>query len=151
VKLSYDGAMASSPAPPIPHLAYELRETLGRLTRRLRAEPGPSVPHLAVLGLLDREGPKSVSDLAAAQRMRPQSMAQNVRELQDAGLVTRRPDPHDGRRAFVELTPAGTERILASRAAREDWLAQTLTGALDAGERERLLDALTLLDRLARA
>jgi DNA-binding MarR family transcriptional regulator len=144
-------SMATSPAPPVPLLAYELRETLGRLTRRLRAEPGPSVPHLAVLGLLDREGPRSVSDLAAAQRMRPQSMAQSVRELEDAGLVTRRPDPHDGRRAFVELTPAGTGRILASRAAREDWLAQTLTGALDVAERKRLHDALALLDRLARA
>lgn len=144
--------MATRPAPPSTStLAYELRETLGRLTRRLRAEPGPSVPHLAVIGLLDREGPKSVSDLAHAQRMRPQSMAQNVRELEEAGLVTRRPDPDDGRRAFVELTPAGTESILASRAAREDWLAQTLLGALDARERAALHDALALLDRLARA
>jgi DNA-binding MarR family transcriptional regulator len=144
--------MATTPAPPpTSTLASELRETLGRLTRRLRAEPGPSVPHLAVIGLLDREGPKSVSDLAHAQRMRPQSMAQNVRELEEAGLVTRRPDPDDGRRAFVELTPAGTASILASRAAREDWLAQTLAGALDARERAALHDALALLDRLARA
>jgi DNA-binding MarR family transcriptional regulator len=149
--MSYDGAMATSSAPPVSLLAYELRETVGRVIRRLRTEPGPSVPHLAVLGLLEREGPKSVSDLAAAQRMRPQSMAQNVRELQDAGLVTRRPDPGDGRRAFVELTPAGTARILASRAAREDWLAQTLAGTLDAAERAALHDALGLLDRIARA
>ena len=88
-------------------LAHELRETVGRLIRRLRAEPGPPFAQLAVLGRLDREGPASISDLAAADRMRPQSMAQTVRDLEEAGLVSRRPDPQDGRRSFVELTAAG--------------------------------------------
>ena len=54
---------------------------------------------MTVLGRLDREGPASISDLAAAERMRPQSMAQTVRDLEAAGLVSRRPDPDDGRRA----------------------------------------------------
>jgi DNA-binding MarR family transcriptional regulator len=138
-------------APPTPLLAHELRVSLGRVVRRLRAEPGPPVPVLAVLGLLEREGPASVSDLAATQRMRPQSMAQTVKELEASGLVTRRPDPDDGRRAFVELTDAGRERILASRAAREDWLAETLDRDFDAADRARLHDALELLDRIARA
>jgi DNA-binding MarR family transcriptional regulator len=143
--------MSSAAPPPAPLLAHELRITLGRVVRRLRAAPGPPVPVVAVLGALDRGGPQSVSDLAAAQRMRPQSMAQTVRELEAAGLVTRRSDPADGRRRFVELTPAGTAQILASRAAREDWLAETLARELDAHERARLRDALELLDRIARA
>jgi DNA-binding MarR family transcriptional regulator len=83
--------------------------------------------------------------------MRPQSMAQTVRELQEAGLVTKRPDPADGRRAFVELTDAGAERLQATRAAREDWLRATLERDFDAAEREQLRAALTLLDRLADA
>ena len=95
-------------------LAHELRETLGRLIRRLRVEPGPPIPQLAVLGRLDREGPASVSDLAAAERMRPQSMAQTVRDLEDARLVSRRPDPDDGRRSFVELTAVGLETLNAT-------------------------------------
>ena len=33
-------------------LAHELRETLGRVLRRLRAEPGPPIPQLAVLSRL---------------------------------------------------------------------------------------------------
>ncbi|MCW2984154.1 MAG: MarR family transcriptional regulator [Conexibacter sp.] len=138
-------------APPTTLLAHELRVSLGRVVRRLRAEPGPPVPVLAVLGLLEREGPASVSDLAATQRMRPQSMAQTVKELEASGWVARRPDPDDGRRAFVELTDAGREKILASRAAREDWLAETLARDFDAADRARLHDALELLDRIARA
>jgi len=132
-------------------LAHELRETMGRVVRRLRAEPGPPIPQLAVLGRLDREGPASISDLAAAERMRPQSMAQTVRDLEDAGHVSRRPDPEDGRRSIVELTPAGLEALHATRARREDWLTQTLDRELDADEREVVRRALSLLDRVAGA
>jgi DNA-binding MarR family transcriptional regulator len=141
----------SAPAPSTTHLAHELRETLGRVVRRLRAEPGPPIPLMAVIGLLDREGPASVSDLAAAQRMRPQSMAQTVKELEATGLVSRRPDPDDGRRAIVELTPAGRTAIADARTAREDWLGATLDRELDADERAELRRALTLLDRIAGA
>lgn len=132
-------------------LAHELRETVGRVIRRLRAEPGPPVGQLAVLGRIDREGPASISDLAAADRMRPQSMAQTVRDLEEAGLVSRRPDPQDGRRSFVELTPAGLETLRATRARREDWLTQTLDRELDGEQRDLLRRALKLLNRLADA
>ena len=49
----------------------------------------------------------SVSDLAAPRGVKPQSMAQTVDDLEIEGLVTRRPDPDDRRRALVELTDAG--------------------------------------------
>jgi DNA-binding MarR family transcriptional regulator len=132
-------------------LAHDLRETLGRVLRRLRAEPGPPLGQMAVLSRLDREGPASISDLAAADRMRPQSMAQTVHELQRAGLVSRRPDPADGRRSFVELTPAGLETLKATRARREDWLTRALDSELDADERELVRRALALLGRVADA
>jgi DNA-binding MarR family transcriptional regulator len=131
-------------------LAHEFRETLGRLVRRLRAEGGqPPVGQLSVLGRLDREGPASTSDLAAAERMRPQSMAQTVRDLEAAGLVSRRPDPGDGRRALVELTPAGREGLREGRSRREGWLTQLFERELTAAERETLRAALPLLRRIA--
>jgi DNA-binding MarR family transcriptional regulator len=130
-------------------LAHELRETVGRVVRRLRAEPGPSARYMTVLSRLDRGGPSSTSDLAAAERMRPQSMAQTVHDLEQEGLVSRRPDPADGRRAFVELTGAGHELLRATRARRETWLAQALERELDDRERALLREALALLGRLA--
>ncbi len=131
-------------------IAHEFRETLGRVIRRLRAEGGqPPVGQTAVLGRLDREGPASTSDLAAAERMRPQSMAQTVRDLESAGLVSRRPDPDDGRRALVELTPAGLERLHTTRARREGWLAELFEREFTTAERETLRAALPLLRRIA--
>jgi DNA-binding MarR family transcriptional regulator len=132
-------------------LASELRETLGHLVRRLRAEHGFPLSQGTVLGRLDRSGPQSISDLAAAERVRPQSMAQTVHDLETAGLVSRRPDPDDRRRAFVELTPVGRETLVADRRHREGWLAQALEHDLSAKERALLGEAVELLQRLASA
>ncbi|MGA2927343.1 MAG: MarR family transcriptional regulator [Solirubrobacteraceae bacterium] len=132
-------------------LAHQLRETLGRVVRRLRAEPGPSVGRLAVLGRLDRDGPASISTLATCERMRPQSMAQTVHDLEIGGLVSRRPDPGDGRRVFIELTAAGLELLHKTRARRETWLTDALERELDADERALLSEALALLARVADA
>jgi DNA-binding MarR family transcriptional regulator len=137
--------------PPTTLLAHELRETLGRVIRRLRAEPGPSVGRMAVLGRLDRDGPSSTSDLATAEKMRPQSMAQTVNDLQAEGLVSRRPDPNDRRRAFIELTSRGRELLQTTRARRETWLTEALDSKLDADERALLHQAINLLERIADA
>src|SRR5437588_11819409 len=105
-------------------LASDLRDVLGRLVRRLRAENRFPLSHGAVLGRLDREGAQSVSDLAVAERVRPQSMAQTVGDLEADGLVVRSPDPGDRRRALVELTDEGRAALEADRRRREGWLAR---------------------------
>jgi DNA-binding MarR family transcriptional regulator len=130
-------------------VASELREVLGRLVRRLRAERRFSLSQGAVLGRLDREGPQGVSDLAKVERMRPQSMAQTVAELEAEGLVEREPDPRDRRRALVQLTAQGRAILQAERRAREGWLAQAIERDLSTSEQELLSDAVELLRRLA--
>jgi DNA-binding MarR family transcriptional regulator len=132
-------------------LAHDLRETFGRLVRRLRLQTDFPMAQMAILGRLDRFGPASISELAAYERVRPQSMAQTVRDVEAAGWITRRPDPDDGRRQILELTDAGLARVHANRAAHEDWLTQALERELDPAEREQLGEALKLLQRLADA
>ncbi len=135
-------------------VASDLRVVLGQLIRRLRAEHragGFSITHGAVLGRLDREGPQSVSDLAAAERVRPQSMAQTVGDLEADGLVERRPDPGDRRRALVSLTRAGRETLRLDRRHREGWLAEAMASELSPEEQSVMADAVELLRRLAEA
>jgi DNA-binding MarR family transcriptional regulator len=129
-------------------VASELRLVLGQLVRRLRAEHGFPLSHGSVLGRLDREGPQSVSDLAVAERVRPQSMAQTVSDLESDGLVERRPDPDDRRRALVDFTPKGREALEADRRHRIGWLAQAIE-QLSPDEQAVLAEAADLLRRLA--
>jgi DNA-binding MarR family transcriptional regulator len=130
-------------------VASELRSVLGGLVRRLRDEHRFPLSQSAVLGRLDREGAQSVSDLAQAERVRPQSMAQTVGDLEADGLVTRRPDPNDRRRAPVELTEAGRVALDAERRRREGWLASSIAERLSPREQAVLGRAVELLRRLA--
>jgi DNA-binding MarR family transcriptional regulator len=130
-------------------VASDLRVVLGQLIRRLRVEHRFPLAHGAVLGRLDREGPQSVSDLAASERVRPQSMAQTVGDLEADGLVERRPDPADGRRALVELTDRGSDALQADRLHREGWLAQAIADDFSVEDQAVLRDAVELLRRLA--
>ncbi len=140
---------ATAPSLDVSLIASELRVTIGCLVRRLRAEHRFSLAHGSVLGRLDREGPLSTSDLAAAERVRPQSMAQTVSDLEGEGLVSRRPDPSDGRRALLELTEEGHRTLQADRLQREGWLIQAITDGFSEPEQEALARAVPLLTRLA--
>jgi DNA-binding MarR family transcriptional regulator len=128
--------------------ASDLRLVLGQLVRRLRAEHAFPLHHGAVLGRLDREGPQSVSDLATAERVRPQSMAQTVAELEADGLVARSPDPDDRRRALVAMTDAGRDALEADRRRRVGWLFSAIE-QLPPADREALSRATSILARLA--
>jgi DNA-binding MarR family transcriptional regulator len=140
--------MATKTKTDIPATASELRVVLGQLFRRLRSEHRFPLHHGAVLGRLDREGPVSVSDLAAAERVRPQSMAQTVSELESQGLVDRRPDPSDRRRALVELTAAGYETLEDDRRRRVGWLVSAIQELPP--EDQRVLERATaIIGRLA--
>jgi DNA-binding MarR family transcriptional regulator len=130
-------------------LASELRMVLGHLMRRLRAEHRFSISQGAVLGRLDREGTKSIGDLALAERVRPQSMTQTISDLEGEGLIARRPDPADGRRILVELTDQGRDTLEADRRKREGWLARAIAEDLSPSEQQTLMEAVTLLRRLA--
>jgi DNA-binding MarR family transcriptional regulator len=132
-------------------LASELRAVLGQLVRRLRTQHRFPLSQGTVLGRLDRQGAMGVSDLAAAERVRPQSMAQTVADLEAAGMVTRRPDPGDGRRALVELTAEGLATLAADRRDREGWLARAIAEDLDAADRATLQRTVELLRQIAEA
>jgi DNA-binding MarR family transcriptional regulator len=129
-------------------IASELRVVLGQLMRRLRAEPGFPLTQGAVLGRLDRHGPQTTVALAAAERMRPQSMGQTLAELESQGLISRRPDESDGRRTLLDLTPEGRRALAQDRQRREGWLAQAMERGFTPEEQEVLANAIPLLARL---
>jgi DNA-binding MarR family transcriptional regulator len=132
-------------------LAGDLRALVGKLKRRLReqASAGDFTPsQLAVLQRLERDGAATVSSLARAEGMRPQSMGTVVAALESAGLLTGAPDPDDGRQTLWSLTDAFANGMRESRAARQDWLARTIEARLSGVEQTELAHAVELLQRL---
>ena len=107
-------------------IAAELRTAMGKLTRRVKHEDRIPLGQVAVLGALDRDGAMTTSDLAADQRVRPQSMARAVGLLMEQNLITRRAHPTDGRKSLVELSDAGRAALEAERGRRAGWLAQAI-------------------------
>src|SRR5580700_2045052 len=130
-------------------VANELRVVVGQLIRRLRAEHSFPFSQGSVLGRLDRCGTQTVSQLALAERVRPQSMAQTVADLEADGLIARRPDPADRRRTLLELTQQGLRTLEADRSQREGWLAGAISQDLSPAERHLLVRATELLRRLS--
>ncbi|WP_018686192.1 MarR family winged helix-turn-helix transcriptional regulator [Actinokineospora enzanensis] len=134
--------------------ARELRALFSRLRTGLRgvADTHDLTPsQAAVLSRLDKQGVSSTSVLAAAERVRPQSMAATVAGLEKQGLVQREPDPEDGRRQLITLTEAGRNRIEGDRQARREWLARAFGEQFTEGERQEVLRALSLLARLTQS
>ena len=131
--------------------ARDLRVMFSRLRRRLRevATADDLTPtQTAVLLRLAKDGPASASQLAGAERVRPQSMATTVAGLDRHGLIDRTPDPHDGRRRLIGLTPVGRRRAESDRKVREEWLVRAMQDRYTEHERQLINDALALLGRL---
>src|ERR1700761_8932911 len=122
-----------------------------RLRRQLRsvATGGGLTPsQTAVLTRLWKDGSSSTSALAAAEQVRPQSMATIVAALDQHGLIRRAAAPKEGRRQVIPLPTAGRRRAESDRQVREEWLARAMQERYTERERCVILDALSLLQRL---
>ncbi|ADG73677.1 transcriptional regulator, MarR family [Cellulomonas flavigena DSM 20109] len=141
---------AAPPAAADLALATELRVTLGRAVRRIKAERGEaglSDPQFNVLAILLREGPTSPGRLAEHERIAAPAMTRTVGCLADAGLVRKQEHPTDGRQVVVSLTEHGEAEVAETRRRRDAWLATRLAG-LDDDERATLTAAADILRRI---
>lgn len=132
-------------------LAAELRTTLSRTTRRLKAERGDaglSDPQFNVLAVLLHHGPASPGRLAEHERIAAPAMTRTVTCLAERGLVRKDEHPTDGRQVVVSLTPEGEAEVAETRRRRDAWLAARLTG-LTQDERDTLVRAGEILRRIA--
>jgi DNA-binding MarR family transcriptional regulator len=134
-------------------LASELRVSLMRLARRLRAErldEGLTPTQLAVLGTLDRHGPMTLGELAAHEKVQPPSMTRTTAILDERGLLTRVSPEVDRRQVRIAISDAGLALLREDRKRRDAWLAGRFD-QLTSDERALLHQVAPLLDRLAQS
>jgi DNA-binding MarR family transcriptional regulator len=116
-------------------LADELQRAVARISRRVRAElPSHQLPNTqrSVLNHLVKHGPETVRALSDRERVSPPAMTQTVNALQAAGLVTRSPDPGDGRKVLVTATDAARSLNSETQRVKHAWLHDRLAGLSDA-------------------
>ncbi len=130
-------------------LAARLRVVLVRTSRRLRqqADTGLSPSLTAALVAIARRGPLTPSELADVERVKRPTATRFISCLERAGLVTRDPDPDDGRSYRVGITPRGAGLLAAAAGRKNAYLARGLE-TLDADELATLDRAAALLERL---
>ena len=115
------------------------------MARRLRQESGTSgetsPTRTAALATIERDGPLTPSALAELERIQRPTATRVVAHLEEAGLVTRTPDPVDGRVSRVAITPAGRALLKRIRTRKNQYLARRL--------RELAPEELAALERAA--
>lgn len=132
-------------------LAEGLWAIYRKLKRKLREQGEQSnlkPSQVSVLLRLRKDGPATVSSLARAEGMRPQSMSAIITSLLEAGLVTGSPDPNDGRQTLLALSQKCEKLLSDGRAATQDWLTTIIQKKLSSQEQETLASAINLLARL---
>jgi DNA-binding MarR family transcriptional regulator len=141
--------MAERPIPPVPEFLVQLRRTYRRVSVRLDSElaaTGLTTPQYTVLGLLERDGELSASDLAREGLVTAQTMNVMVTALEACGLVVRRRHPGHGRILLAGLTPAGRTALARGRALATRVEAELLASLTEA-ERARLIGSLRAVER----
>lgn len=129
----------------------EVRAVISRLRRRIMkaAEVEDiTLSQMSVLARLSDKGGVTASDLAATEGVRHQSMTATVASLAAMGLAERSPDPDDGRRLLITLTEEGHRRVAEGRQARTEWLAYRLRDRATEEERQTVIAAMAVLQRL---
>jgi len=115
-------------------LLWAVGHGLEAASARMRAELGITGPQRLVLRLIEHFGVVTPGDLADVLHVHPSSLTGNLRRLEKAGLIRRKRDPSDGRRAILTLTPQGrvlneqkkrtveasVQRVLKTIAAKDD-------------------------------
>jgi DNA-binding MarR family transcriptional regulator len=134
---------------PAPSLPARLRLVVTRLARRLRqqGDTEASPTQLSALATIERDGPVTLGELAATERVQPPTITAAVGRLERRGLVRRDIDPGDRRVARVEVTSQGRRLLEQSRSRKTAYLERTLAG-IGADERETLERAAAILERL---
>ncbi|HEX9579461.1 MAG TPA: MarR family transcriptional regulator [Gemmatimonadales bacterium] len=126
----------SRSAPPSSALYREFHDVADRLhslaihllrrLRRVDVESRLTGPRLSALSVVVFGGPLTLSELAAAEQVKPPTMTRLVQALERGGFLRRIPDPIDGRVTRVAATRKGIRVMQEGRERRVRMLTDLL-------------------------
>jgi len=130
-------------------LAAELLYTVARINRLATQRINIKLPfaQARLLSAIEDQGTARISDLAELDHCSQPTMTTQVRKLEDAGLVSRAPDPSDARAVLITITPTGVAMLTQIRAARNAVIDPYLD-RLGESDRQTLVDAVRVMRNL---
>jgi DNA-binding MarR family transcriptional regulator len=136
---------------PILDAAARICRAVTTLAARARAERAGvlTLTETAVLGRLWAVGELTPRELADRLRLQPQSLTRTLASLESAGLLHRTRDPNDGRQYLLSVTAPGALALRDEIRPRDRWLGGVIEQELSAAERDILVVAAGLMERLA--
>lgn len=131
-------------------LARDLRRSVSGFVRAIRQDTGTvRSAQSETLDLLRRLGPMNVASLAEKRGVAHQTMRLVVAQLDSNGLAQQDADPTDRRSRLVSISPAGCDALAREQELRESRIENAIRSRLSLHERDVLLAAIPILDRLA--
>lgn len=136
----------------IQELSTSLRSAIAALHKGFRkhlySELSFSLTEMEVIGHLYRSSPMLPSELSALARVKAQSMSQILNKLEEQGVVRRKPSREDKRKVYIYITAPARKMLEKTVYDRDEWLAQIIDKTLSASERNILVKALPVLQKL---
>jgi DNA-binding MarR family transcriptional regulator len=110
---------------------------------------GQGPARLSALSVLVFGGPRTLGELAAAERVKPPTMSRIVAGLKRSGLARIDQDAHDQRRVRISVTAKGEQLLHQARKRRIQALAETF-GGLDNKQLEIMALAAAIIEQALR-
>ena len=122
------------------------------LVRQLRTnvEPGMTPSLMSALATVSREGPITLGDLAAAEKVTPPMATKLGNRLAERGLVDRIGCDDDRRVVRLHVTSEGRKVLDRAAKRRNAFLAERFAALTD-DERKAIADAVAVIERVARS
>ncbi len=126
-------------------LIWALHHALQRRSKRMRGAIGVTGPQRLVIRIVTRFPGIPAGQIAQLLHVHPSTLTGVLKRLERQGLVLRRPDPRDGRRASLGITEKGKRIDVAAAGTVEAAVARVLART----SRARLAAARAVLAELA--
>jgi MarR family transcriptional regulator, organic hydroperoxide resistance regulator len=124
-----DTAFRLEPALDFMRLLWSIEHGLQRLSKRMEADLGITGPQRLVLRVVGQFPGLSAGELAHIVRLHPSTITGILRRLVERGLLERKRDPADSRRARLRLKPRGRPYTRSSAGTVERAVTQALSSA----------------------
>lgn len=136
----------------IKKLTSSLRSVVSALHKGLRKQMysvnSYSMTEMETIGHLARCSSLLPTELAALTRIKTQSMSQILNKMEEQGIVKKTPSKDDKRKVYVSLTSFGKRMVEKIKYDRDEWLKCVIEKSLNDKEKELLIKALPILNKL---